>query len=97
MSLLELMMWNPAWDFINKRFWRPVSGPMLSKLVHFEEPLVTRCGYRKQHSVGNQFHNRVENQSDPFIGHNCFWRPMLAVLVQCVFVSQFEELQGALF
>jgi hypothetical protein len=43
MSLLELMMWNPAWDFINKRFWRPVSGPMLSKLVQFEEPLVTRC------------------------------------------------------
>jgi hypothetical protein len=43
MSLLEQMMWNPAWDYIKKRFWQPVSGPMLSKLVQFEEPLVTRC------------------------------------------------------
>jgi hypothetical protein len=42
MSLFELMMWNPAWEWASKRFWRPVSGQVLSKLVQFEEPLVTR-------------------------------------------------------
>lgn len=42
MSLFELLMWNPAWEWAAKRFWRPVSGQVLSKLHTFEEPLVNR-------------------------------------------------------
>ena len=42
LSFMDALWWNPAWDWFQARFWGRISGRILSLLVQFEEPLVTK-------------------------------------------------------
>lgn len=42
MSLVDLLWWNPAWDWVNRRIWSRISGKTLAAFYRLEEPLVTK-------------------------------------------------------